>query len=242
MEKFSEILNFLIISFFFIISIFLLLLATVISFISTDADTFILIRPLLTLVWLAIIIILFLLYRNYLKNKQIVKNEKLESLKEGGIEEPKIYRELQPDEKDWLTKFHKTSYKIVNNIWWLLPLIVIVDIFFVVWIFNAPSIDYLNKVIEPIFFLSFPIQLLLASLAAKEISLYLDLRSPVFKVQGKVVNLTKTKYGIKFKVKSIGFRVREKDLTVNLINYDEVVVEYSPHTKHIWKIYKTEDI
>jgi hypothetical protein len=83
---------------------------------------------------------------------------------------------------------------------------------------------------------------------SKDRNFDLDLRSPVFIIQGKL-RRTDVISDIHHEKEAWGVR----DLVIRVENYpellkedlnegEEVKVEYSPFTKHVWKIYKTEDI
>lgn len=81
---------------------------------------------------------------------------------------------------------------------------------------------------------------------------YIDSRSPVFKVQGKALvdRLLKRKEDkrIYYTLNIRGYTFGGDQLNGVLADlpqakiWPETAVEYSPRTKHVWKIYKVEDI
>lgn len=135
----------------------------------------------------------FLVTLRYRKLKKMKKEEYIESLAEGGIEEARIFRNLTDDEKDYLLKIFHGSKK--NDV-------------------------------------------------------YLDYRSPVFKVQGKAIKQVlykeSEKNHILLKVRNQNFdETSSQDLEefFNAIKEgDEVAIEYSPRTKHVWRMYKAKDL
>jgi hypothetical protein len=193
------------------------------------------------------VIILVILIRNYFfyrKRRKIREEERAESLREGGIEEPRILRELTGEETAKLKGFHNTSKLVTDNLWWLLPGSIIVDLLIFWFLYTYPEMD---EDLRDVFFLPFAIQFLLISLALKEVPRYLDLRSPVYRVQGKFLEGGSTKSTFVFKVRGVKFKISHTSAAAlfrreKLKEEDEVAVEYSPRTKHVWKIYKTPDI
>lgn len=188
--------------------------------------------------------------RNF--KKRIEKEEYQESLREGGIEEARPFRELAADEKVFLTHFHKGSKRIVDNGWWIICLFLFIDIGIVIWILNSTDPEFTEKVIGRIAAFALFFQLILAAVAAKEIKFYQDLRSPVFKVQGRAIKEIYNSLGGKrdnrywITVRKIKFSHENYpdmlDFMKTIKDGEEIAVEYSPHTKHIWKMYKTADI
>lgn len=87
------------------------------------------------------------------------------------------------------------------------------------------------------------------SLGYKEQARYQDLRAPIFRVQGEIIKEKirgrhSTKYYIT--VRRIKFS-EEQYFSLSKVfdefhDGDEVAVEYSPYTKHVWKLYKTPDL
>src|SRR3989344_3109973 len=152
-----------------------------------------------------LLIVLMIILRQYFKERriaQIEKEERLESLNEGGIEEPRIIRELTDKETE--------------------------------------------DVIQPVYAFLLAVQLAIAGIAANETPIYRDLRSPVFRVQGKAIKekiQRKGGYDYFVTVRRIKFSADNspeiKDVFETFENEDEVAVEYSSHTKRVWKMYKT---
>jgi len=199
------------------------------------------------------VIFLIILWRIRLREnwrKRIIGEEREESLREGGIEEARIFRELSKEETGVMGLWQKRSRRIVNNAWWLITVFGILDAVGVFWVLNS-TYEYVEDVILPVYSVPLVLQFLLFYTASLEWPRYQDLRSPVFRVQGKLIkeeHLSKKgdiyKYtifvrGKKFSSYGLG------DVTSvvhGLHNGEEVAVEYSPHTRNIWKIYKTPDI
>ncbi len=85
---------------------------------------------------------------------------------------------------------------------------------------------------------------------SKKNDFYLDSRSPVFKVQGEafkqILYIEDGKTHILLKVRNQNFdETSSQDLEefFNTIKEgDEIAIEYSPRSKHVWKMYKTQDL
>ena len=226
-----------------------LIILLVVPFIFADIEYF---SPL-TLILLATPLIIGLPYIiTAYKKRKIEKEEWRESISEGGIEEPRPFRDLTEEEKKILEKKHRWSQLILNNLWWLIPLFIIVDIFLGINLFRYWS-DYAShrtgRYITEFAAFVFFIQIYLGSLAAAEGIWYSDLRSPVFRVQGKVikekfVRRSGTDYYVT--VRKIRFSDTDYPDLKGMFEYlqdgDEIAVEYSPRTKRVWKMYKTEDL
>lgn len=142
---------------------------------------------------LASLVVVFILwFLRWLKLKKMDKAHYHESLKEGGVEEARIFRDLTKIERVFLLNISKKD-------------------------------DY-----------------------------YLDSRSPVFRVQGNVfrqVLYTGKKTGkrhLLLKVRNQSFNgaynYEFENFFGSVKEGDEIAVEYSPRTKHVWKIYKTHDL
>jgi hypothetical protein len=90
------------------------------------------------------------------------------------------------------------------------------------------------------------IQLFLFGVAFKANRMYLDLRSPVFRVQGKAIKDFRGKYlsvtvrNLKFSKSYFNWDL--ENLSSRFKNGSEVAVEYSPRTRKVWKIYSTKDL
>ncbi len=96
-------------------------------------------------------------------------------------------------------------------------------------------------------------KLLKISQVSKKNDFYLDSRSPVFKVQGRAFKQVLYRGGDKKDKNHILLKVRDQNFDENssrdleeffsiIKDGDEVAIEYSPRTKHVWKMYKTEDL
>jgi len=141
------------------------------------------------------LISVFLKILQQYRKKKIERQERSESLTEGGVEEAKPYRELRDEEKKELENLVKNSARIKNNAWWLLPLFLLVDLLLAWWLktaldLGAFDVGDFNKriliysIVAPLFVF---IQLYLIRLYCSEKDRYLDLRSPVFRVQGQAI-------------------------------------------------------
>ncbi len=140
----------------------------------------------------------------------------------------------------------KKSKWFVDNSWWLLPPILVADILIAVIFIRSGS--FTSDSIDPILVLVV-IELSIIGVIRKESLQYLDLRSPVYRVQGKLIKEKHyRKRGVDYSVIVRQQKFSDKecpDLPSVFDKFetgDEVVVEYSPHTKHVWKMYKTQDI
>jgi len=182
------------------------------------------------------------------KKRKFEKEEWEENLREGGIEEPHTFRNLSPEEEQSLHDLYRTSKMIMDNGILLILVFGLFDILGMFWILNS-SREALNDIIFPVYTIGFLIQIALAGVAAKEMPRYLDLRSPVFKVQGQVIkekikNRRSTDYYVT--IRRIKFSEEDypslSQFFYEIQDGDEIAVEYSPRTKHVWKMYKTEDI
>src|SRR3989304_4317568 len=83
------------------------------------------------------LISVFLKILQQYRKKKIERQERSESLTEGGVEEAKPYRELRDEEKKELENLVKNSARIKNNAWWLLPLFLLVDLLLAWWLKTA---------------------------------------------------------------------------------------------------------
>ncbi len=192
---------------------------------------------------------------------RIIREEREESLREGGIEEPRSLRELTSEEFRILHDIHQTSKKIVDNIWWLLLLFVIIDVAMIFALFQASTNQYLinffsitgdndfGGAVTAVFVFVVIIQGAIITTALQEVPRYLDLRSPVYRVQGRAIKEeVARRYGKDYyiTVRRIKFSDQNyhllQDFYSTIREEDEVAVEYSPRTKHVWKMYKTQDL
>lgn len=174
-----------------------------------------------------------------IKKRKVEKEEYQETLVEGGIEETRPSRDLTEKEKTELTRLYRESKLIGENLVLIVIAFILIDLVLIsLFLLNIP-------------FLLFAIILegTAISLGLKERSRYLDLRSPAFRVQGKAIKEKisgKRRDYYYLTIRKIKFSEENyKDLsnfyfTIN--DQDEVAVEYSPRTKHVWKMYKTQDL
>ena len=181
--------------------------------------------------------------------QKISRQEYEESLAEGGIEEPRLFRGLTEQEKNFLEKNFRFSLTLRNNFWWVVSGSLIADFLF---LYTLYKFIFENKAGEffvwsvLLFTILASLQISIVTIALKVTDRYYDLRAPVFKVQGKAVLSKTQKESFCIRVRGVFFNSAEQpDLSSALENIDlaeEIPVEYSPRTKHVWKIYKTEDI
>ena len=75
------------------------------------------------------------------------------------------------------------------------------------------------------------------------------MRSPVYKVQGRAIKervMTKNRTYYYITVRKIKFSdldyIEMVDFFDAIKDKDEIAVEYSPRTKHVWRMYETEDL
>lgn len=199
----------------------------------------------------AVLLIAFYAARHTPRIKKVRLEERLESLEEGGVEEPHPLRDLTPKEKEILDKRYKAALSWRNKIWLLVPLFFTVDVLFYKLssfiIENAPaSFPFSPSITLLIIIFS---QSILVLYGLSNWPYYLDSRSPVFRVQGKAL-----KHLVEGSHSNLHY-ITIRDITFYPIDYpnfvdffnsindiDEVVVEYSPRTKQVWKMYKTEDL
>lgn len=180
-------------------------------------------------------IIIIALIRDHRLIKRASKEEKLEGISEGYVEESTIFRELTEAEKVILQGKRRLPLKVIKYGSALILFFLIFDLFFLFYPFSLGLLGYLL----------FSSQFVLILIALRERSIYLDLRSPVFKVQGKIFP-QESDGSYSFKVKGLKFNLSmnsELGSTYAKFNsFEEVIVEYSPRTRHVWRICKTEDI
>lgn len=183
--------------------------------------------------------------KTFYRKKEIQIDERNESLKEGGSKESHPFRDLSDVERKQIFTMYKNAEWFRNKFWFLIPLFLFIDVLFV-YGFITGLISLSDK-IDSFFFLII-IEVLLILYGLSYWKKYLDLRSPVFRVQGKA---------IKEKVsgeRDVSYYLTIRNIRFSEKNYDElrtffdsindeeeVVVEYSPRTKHIWKIYKDKE-
>lgn len=179
--------------------------------------------------------------------ERLKKREFKDSVNEGAEDEPRAIRELTADEQKILFSKRRWSGIVLNHIWWLAILFSVFDIILILKL-----IDKFAFLGDPILVSTFAIvlavQWVIISVALAESKHYFDLRSPVYRVQGKVLlglllpqsSKSIEIRGVKFDIASISGLV-DKIQGGYFKNGDEVVVEYSPRTKHVWKLNKAEN-
>ncbi len=205
------------------------------------------------------ILVIIYIAKKVIRSKEIVKEERIETLQEGGIEEARILRDLTEAESRELTKLSRNFSRFKNFPWAIIPFLLVIDVFLMI---TLPPIikelidtNPLNLQESLILFfgpLVIPLQAWIIQISLRERPSYLDLRSPVFGIQGRAQKATDGKKGDQpfyyyITVRNIIFSSQFNNDEVRKIfdsiqEGDEVVVEYSPRTKHVWKIYKAEDI
>jgi hypothetical protein len=178
----------------------------------------------------------------------VAREEYLENLQEGGIEEPRPLRSLSKEEAVTLRSVHKRLQWIAGKISLLVILFIFIDVVF----FLAITWSVLSSIIGEVVMILVLVLIFEGWViveAFKERKRYLDLRSPVFKVQGKAIKGLTTgeeRDNYYIIVRSIKFSDRNyggmKNFYRSIKDEDEVAVEYSPRTKHVWKMNKTQDL
>lgn len=197
------------------------------------------------------IVVLFFLVAYFLpdilfeiKKRKIEREEWKESIHEGGVEEPRPLRSLLPEEKKELEDSHRNLKRVVDNGWWLFFFFGTFDVAGIFLILRF-GLEFTKDVVAPAYSIAFIIQFFLVGLAVKERPTYLDLRSPVFRVQGQIIKeKIQGRYGPRFYITVRRIKFSESNaselprLFDNLIDGNEIAVEYSPRTKRVWKIFK----
>lgn len=187
-----------------------------------------------------------ILNNKFYEKKRIAKEERLESIQNGGIDEPRPFRELTTSEKMKMLVMFKNSQRIRDNFWILIPIITIFDVYFLFEIITG-KIDIAKLNFENVFYIV-AIEIILIAYGLDYWSRYLDLRNPVFRVKGKAIKEIVRGEHATFHyitVKNLKF----SDFDYNnfpaffdsIEDKDEVIAEYSPRTKHVWKMYKAKD-
>lgn len=209
--------------------------------------------PLFTFLTFGAIITLSYVHHRNKKRSYIAQEERAESVNDGALEEPQVFRNLNQEEELEFETIVNSASRIRRNRVWLAILFLLMDYVYAL-IFrytfdlqktNFPSFSIFFFFVLLIGFVLTIFQLVTLEEYHKENDYYLDLRSPVFKVQGKLIKevLDEKRHllivrGLKFSAREL-YSIKEDH---HLKEGDEIAVEYSPRTKHVWKIYKTEDI
>ncbi|MBI2327026.1 hypothetical protein HYU92_01800 [Candidatus Curtissbacteria bacterium] len=202
------------------------------------------------------VIILYFLDRTWEKSTTKQRKEEFsENISKGAIGEPAVSRDLNTSEQQILIRMHKDEYFWVSRRHLILPVFGIATyLLFLFWTKSASFFDLFvqkeNFTGIGLYLILFPIILLFIYVnfrkkIIRESVLYKDLRSPIFKVKGK---LTKKGINDKFKavnnliVRGIWFGDEENpQIDMYWEEFDEgnfVEIEYSPFSKHIWSIKK----
>ncbi len=235
-----------------IIALFASLLILILAWIGFGPAIFV-----VALVAIILFYLLFfgLLYYPYLARgfyvRKLQRQEWDESTKESAIKEAHPFRPLNNPEKEILEKHHKISKKFTD--YFLLVLVL-----FLVYALVVPLLPLLVLDMPPTisivywatYILGLYIGLFIFSLILDEKDTYLDLRSPVFRVQGSVIKSTGKS---KFRYKRYFVTVRKKHFSdadylelpgffEQIKDGEEIAVEYSPRTEMVWKMYKTTDL
>lgn len=214
--------------------------------VDNSLSIFLLALIVLLLIFLLALLVSSLTFRMHFTKKRIEKEERLESLYEGGIEEPHAFRELTHEEKEHLKRMYKNSLLVKEKFWLIIPIFLVIDGFILKWLWNNEVLEEgMIHVAGWTFFLEGAVIIY----GLKHWQRYLDLRSPVFKTQGKAIKQVvhgnnKTSYFITIRrLKFAKANLAKIEEFYNSIDdFDEIAVEYSPRTKQVWKIYKTEDL
>lgn len=162
----------------------------------------------------------------------------------GGVDEPHILRHLDPLEIEVLKSKHKTVNFWVSINHYTIPLNLLV-IFLA--IFFGIKNDLFTKDDDYSDLLVYPIAILYVQLLAifTERRIYSDLRSPVFTVSGELIKVEKRRKKKNKKIFVIRGLEFDNDENSDVAHYwdkwfdgDKLHIEYSPFTRHIWKIEK----
>lgn len=189
------------------------------------------------------------------RRKRVREEEKKESMSEGGIEEPHAIRELTEQEKEELNRLVQNSKGFQSSVWFqgtLALAILIVFYFALKNYFGLFSRSFFWFMSLLPFVLGATVLLVFASVRAisnyfKRDDPYYDLRAPVFRVQGRLIK-EESMFGERKIANFIvrGIKISNQDLIKAshrlFKDGDEVVIEYSPRTGHVWKFHKTEDL
>lgn len=203
---------------------------------------------------IGLISILTYFYRRNKKRKLIREAELKESSNEGGLEEPTAYRDLLPNEKVTLETIIKDQNKLINNGW--LRLILLIGFSILAFRFHIYLADSKNQIWIIYYPAMFVFEVVLFFYVVNTVikyfqkqNIYHDLRVQVIKAAGKLIK-EETSYkrekkytiivrGVEFPHDSL---VDVREVVEHLSDGEHVAIEYSPSTKHVWNIYKTEDI
>lgn len=201
---------------------------------------------------LGLFIIVKFLLRDFRQSKRASTQRNLEfkeNINSGSIHEAKILRDLTNDEKQSLKKRSNSigSISKIYSFWSFVAFIMLFLSFLLIGLLNnlsSTSYYFIFILIVPVIVFTLFRQIFLKG----EGPIYQDLRSPVFEVRGRLIKkiLEENK---QFKETHMAFIIRgvEFDSFENpqiranwekWIEGEEVRVEYSPFTKHIWKTEK----
>lgn len=173
-----------------------------------------------------------------------------ENVTVGATNEPHVLRYLDEFERKILIDENKAEYKVVQLSHYIAPLFAIAFLalaYFVYkdWDLIKNDSDYLLEIIvKPVLMVAGILSILYYKYV-RENNLDKDLRSPVFAVRGELLKKEvrrRNSVSNSFFVRGVEFKDRENP-QIDLFWKDwgegaMVNVEYSPFTKHIWKIEK----
>lgn len=189
-----------------------------------------------------IIISLFLLvatiptYR-YLEHQKIAKLHKAETLANGAEDEPRIVRSLTPEEELILKDKIRQSQHLYDSLWLIIIVAGTIDAAFVWFVIEYQAFAASFQIIGAFIFAQ--VALVLKVLQSQ--NLYLDLRSPVFRVAGYAIKeKQQSKQGTHYYLYVRTIKFSEQDFPQLEKVFDEIrdkgkiEVEYSPRTKYVW--------
>lgn len=215
--------------------------------------------------------LLFRYCRGIRRMADFQKRDLKESLAEGGIEEPHQYRDLSDAERMFLESnlksFRFFDYPPFFSPWFILvEIIVSLVIFsafgglfdaFSLFIYLSPAVRLGISFLITLAFLFWLFNVL--SRSAREY--YYDLKLPVMRVQGsfspcsEFAKVDLKEHPFLFRVRGLLFSVprdflvepggnsrRLLDTLSRLRAGDEIAVEYSPYSHHVWNIERVKDI
>lgn len=192
---------------------------------------------ILYIVFLGLVILAGFLDRYY-KEQKINKLHKTENLINGAEDEPRYVRQLTQEEELILQDKIKNAQFLHQSLWFIVVLCGILDAIMIWFIIEyKPFIEQAIQFVVPIFIG----EAILFTKAARHENLYLDLRSPVFRIAGHVIKeqskgKNRTRYYLD--VRDIEFSDEEFPELAKIFdkihNNDRMEIEYSPRTKYVW--------
>lgn len=198
--------------------------------------------PAVSIVLFFLILVLFPKYFTRWKLRKQREKEHKENLETGALGEPKIIRSLDLLEEHILKEKHKGINFWVKINHYTIPLnvaIILFGLYLGVQKGYFNNDDYFELMVYPVAILVGQISLIFS-----EGRIYNDLRSPVFVVRGELIKVLKERRKRRdlkvFVVRGVHFN-SDENMDVGYYwdkwtDGDRVYIEYSPFTKHIWKI------